>query len=142
MEAAPVGGFTGLGRSPFRMIRSFFCFGSGTGTEDSECKDRRAIIQRIFIGGLHERSQIHDADSVADMLNHAEIMGDEQISQAVFLLKILRGSAPAIGWKHPARTQARRQQLDSDARTALWQCRSAPLTAAELMSKTLGMETV
>ena len=37
---------------------------------------------------LHDGAQIHDAQTVADMLDHAQVVGDEQIGEVEFVLQI------------------------------------------------------
>ena len=44
--------------------------------------------QALRRAGLHQLPQIHDTDIVGDMLHHAQIVGDEEIGQLLFLLKI------------------------------------------------------
>ena len=41
------------------------------------------------VGQLHQLAQVHDADAVGDVLDHAQVMGDEQVGQAHFLLQVL-----------------------------------------------------
>ena len=39
---------------------------------------------------LHDPTQIHNGDAVGDVLYHREVMGDEQIGQALLLLQLLQ----------------------------------------------------
>ena len=45
--------------------------------------------QLVAVGQLHQLAQVHDADAVGDVLDHAQVMGDEQVGQAHFLLQVL-----------------------------------------------------
>ena len=46
--------------------------------------------QLVAVGQLHHLAQIHDADAVGDMLDNAQVMGDEQVGQTHLLLQILK----------------------------------------------------
>lgn len=48
---------------------------------------KRIAVQPVFIGQLHHFSQIHDADSVADMADNTQIMRNKQIGQVEFILQ-------------------------------------------------------
>ena len=41
------------------------------------------------VGQFHQLAQVHDADAVGDMLDHAQVMGDEQVGQAHLGLQVL-----------------------------------------------------
>ena len=40
------------------------------------------------IGGLHQLAQIHDAHPVGDVLDHGQVVGDEEIGQAQLILEL------------------------------------------------------
>ena len=46
--------------------------------------------QLVAVGQLHHLAQIHHADAVRDVLDHGQVMGDEQIGQALFFLQVLK----------------------------------------------------
>ena len=50
---------------------------------------KRIPIQFCLVRHLHHMAQVHDRDPVADVADHAEIMGDKQIRQAMLFLKLL-----------------------------------------------------
>ena len=41
------------------------------------------------VGQLHQLAQVHNADAVGNVLDNAQVMGDEQIGQAHLLLQVL-----------------------------------------------------
>ena len=47
------------------------------------------IIKLILGGNLHDPAQIHDRDTVRHILDHAQVMGNEQVGQLFGLLQIL-----------------------------------------------------
>ena len=46
--------------------------------------------QLIAVGKFHHSAKVHNADTVGNMLNNGQIMGNEQISQIHALLQILK----------------------------------------------------
>ena len=46
-------------------------------------------VQLIRLSQLHDSAKIHDCDSVADILHHAQIVGDEDIGQIALFLQFL-----------------------------------------------------
>ena len=48
----------------------------------------RILVQIFLICLLHEIAQIHNADPVADVLDYAQIVGNENVGQVVFLLQL------------------------------------------------------
>ena len=48
----------------------------------------RPLIQILFVGQLHHMAQIHDHDPVGNMFDDAQIMGNENVRHAHFLLQI------------------------------------------------------
>ncbi|MNW05194.1 hypothetical protein D3C71_2014030 [compost metagenome] len=42
----------------------------------------RIGVQLFALGQLDHFAQVHNGDTVADMLNHGEVMSDEQVSQS------------------------------------------------------------
>lgn len=49
---------------------------------------RRLLVELSLLGNLYDLSQVHDHNAVADVLYHREIMRDEEVSYAVFLLDL------------------------------------------------------
>ena len=39
--------------------------------------------QLVAVGQLHQLAQVHDADAVGDVLDHAQVMGDEQVEMCI-----------------------------------------------------------
>ena len=50
----------------------------------------RIVEQLIRLGQLDDLAEIHHRDTMAEMAHHAQIMGDEQISQIELLSQILQ----------------------------------------------------
>ena len=48
----------------------------------------RVCEQRVLAGNFDNAPQIHHRDAVADVLDHAEIMADEQVGEAELLLQV------------------------------------------------------
>ena len=47
------------------------------------------IVEKLVLGSnLHDLSQVHDDDPIADMSNDSEIMGYEKIGEIIFFLDI------------------------------------------------------
>ena len=84
-SGSPTGGFTGLGTSPRRMTRLRRSSGSGIGIADISacvygccgCRNRSRAV-----GQLGDPAQVHDRDPVADVLDDAHVVGDEQVASA------------------------------------------------------------
>ncbi len=83
----PGGGLTGLGTSPLRMTRLRFRSATGSGhrappTAAPACTGgparRRADVRRPDLDDLAE---VHDRHPVADVLDHRQVVGDEQVGQ-------------------------------------------------------------
>jgi hypothetical protein len=49
---------------------------------------QRAAEQRGPVGQLDDAAEVHHRDAVADVLNHREVMGDEQVGEPVLLLQV------------------------------------------------------
>ncbi len=49
----------------------------------------RALVEVDPVGQLDDLAEVHDRDPVADVLDHAHVVGDEQIGQAKFGLELL-----------------------------------------------------
>src|SRR5581483_9223597 len=47
-------------------------------------------VERAAWGGLDNAAEIHHGDAAADVLDDREVVGDEQIGDAEFLLQILQ----------------------------------------------------
>ena len=88
----PVGGLTGLGTSPFRMTRWRRSSGSGIGIADiSACGVRVLLLaeQLAPVGELGDAAEVHHRDPVADVLDDAHVVGDEDVGQAELALELL-----------------------------------------------------
>jgi len=48
------------------------------------------FVKLVAFCQLNNDAQIHDRHSVTDMTNHAQIMGDEQVSQSEFILQVFQ----------------------------------------------------
>ena len=46
-----------------------------------------SAIDLARLGHLDERAEVHDRDPVADVLDHAHVVGDEQVGQAELALE-------------------------------------------------------
>ena len=87
----PEGGFTGLGTSPVRMIRFRRSVGSGSGIAlISACVYgwRGSRYMPLAVGELGDAAQVHHRDAVADVLDHAQVVGDEEVGQAQLALEL------------------------------------------------------
>ena len=84
-KAQPGGGSSGLGASPARMMRWRRRSGSGSGNRRDQRLGigmGRSGVERRGLGRLDDPAEIHDRDAVADMLDHRQIVGDEDIGEA------------------------------------------------------------
>lgn len=88
----PSGGFAGDGIDPSSTIRFIFASGSGIGN----CREQgfRVRMQRITENilcrsVLYQIAQIHNAYGIRNIFDYRQVMGDEQIGQAVFFLQLL-----------------------------------------------------
>ena len=87
----PGGGSAGLGTSPGNRIRFDFWSGSVRGTAD---KQRLCVrvhgIEEKFIGlsELNDLAQVHDGHPVADVFDDGEVVRDEKVGEAEFLLQV------------------------------------------------------
>ena len=50
---------------------------------------RRLLVERVARGDLAELAEVHHRDAVADVLDHGEVVGDEDQRQAVLGLEVL-----------------------------------------------------
>jgi hypothetical protein len=50
----------------------------------------RAVEQSSPGGGLHDLSEVHDCHPVAHVLDHAQVMSDEEIREPATLLQVLK----------------------------------------------------
>ena len=49
----------------------------------------QGVGEELLRGGqLHHVAQVHDADAVADILHHAQVVGDEEVGQVLLLLQV------------------------------------------------------
>ena len=46
------------------------------------------LIEFPICGQLHDASQIHDGHPVADMLHHAQVVGDEEVGEVHLFLEL------------------------------------------------------
>ena len=88
----PGGGLIGLGTSPVRITRLRPRMPDlGIGTADSERLGvgmQRHLEQALLVGHLDDAAEIHDGDAVADVLDHGEVVGDEQVGELELLLQV------------------------------------------------------
>src|SRR5262245_28141192 len=47
-------------------------------------------VDRITLGNLDDLAEVHDRHSMADVLDHPEIMGNEKVGEVHFLLQFLQ----------------------------------------------------
>ena len=88
----PEGGLAGDGMSPFRTRRFLRIRGFGFGIADRSATVygwRGFGVQLVDVGQLDHPAQVHDPDPVADVLDHGEVVGDEQVGQAELLLEVV-----------------------------------------------------
>ena len=50
----------------------------------------RALEQRVAVRGLDDRAQVHHRDPVADVPDHRQVVGDEQVRQPEVVLQLLQ----------------------------------------------------
>ena len=91
-NGSPDGGLIGLGTSPVRITRLRPCA--------PRLRDRHRRQQRLgvgvqrhleqarLVGHLDDAAEIHDRDPVADVLDHRQIVRDEQVGQLELVLQI------------------------------------------------------
>ena len=74
------------------MIRLRRSSGSGIGIADMQ-RLGVGVLGRLeqlaAVGQLGHLAQVHDRDPVADVLDHAHVVGDEQVRQAELALELL-----------------------------------------------------
>jgi hypothetical protein len=46
----------------------------------------RSLEEFLPVGDLHDAAQVHHRNSICQMLNHCQVMTDEQITQPLLLL--------------------------------------------------------
>ena len=49
------------------------------------------LVQVARIRGLHDPAEVHDGDPRAEVFDHGEVVGDEQVREAELLLQVLAG---------------------------------------------------
>ena len=49
---------------------------------------QRHLEQRLLVGELDDAAEIHHRDAMADVLDHGEVVGDEQVGEFQFLLQV------------------------------------------------------
>jgi hypothetical protein len=47
-------------------------------------------VKGIGFCGFHNFPQVHDSDTIADVLDHAERMGDKEIGETKLVLKVFK----------------------------------------------------
>jgi hypothetical protein len=88
----PGGGEDGLGTSPCSTTRIGRASGSATGTADSSARVYGClgvVDDGAGVTELDDAAEIHDRDAVADVLDHAEVVGNEEVGQAEAVLQVL-----------------------------------------------------
>ena len=95
LKLQPCGGLAGLGKSPSKKNALPLLLDKRIGHR--HCREQRLGIgmqrvgvQRIAVGQLHDLSQVHHRHTIADMAHHAQVVGDEDISQAQFFLQVFQ----------------------------------------------------
>ena len=88
----PVGGLTGDGTSPLRITRWRRSVGSGTGMADMSawvygCS--RLAEELAPVGQLGDPAEVHHRHPVADVLDDAHVVGDEDVGQPELALELL-----------------------------------------------------
>ena len=90
---------------------------------------QRMPVYVVRPSGFHHVSQIHDADPVADMFHHAQVMGNKQVADSLPLLDILE----KIDHLRLDRHIQRRDRLVADDKIRLQRqrpCNADPLSLA------------
>ena len=93
MEAASAWGMEGTGHITLedQPIAFHLRIGNGDGRHKRlRIRMLGVAIQLIPVGQFNHFAQIHHGHTIGDMLHHAEVVGDEKIRQAKFLLQILQ----------------------------------------------------
>jgi hypothetical protein len=64
--------------------------GDGDRRQQSPCVGMLCIlIDRIALGDLDDLAEIHDGDSMADVLDHPQVVGNEKVGQVHLFLQLL-----------------------------------------------------
>ena len=93
MEIAAAGRVGGIGDLATEDNLIFFEAGIGLGHSRQERLGIRMLgvkIERFGIGEFNDFADIHDGDAVGDVLNDAEVVRDEEISQFQLFLQVLQ----------------------------------------------------
>src|SRR5579885_774252 len=64
--------------------------GRDGGEQRARVRMMRAQVDRLAVGKLHDLAEIHDRDAAADVLDHAQVVRDEQVGQVEPLLEVLQ----------------------------------------------------
>ena len=92
---------------------------------------KRAQVNFISVRQFHNLAQIHDRYSIADMPNHAQVVGDEQISQTQLLSCNSSNRLTTCAWMETSREEIGsshiiRSGLTARARAMPMRCRCPP----------------
>ena len=91
----PGGGRRGSGISPGRTIRSRPRWTPGSGMGDAGQQRLGVGVDRSLVDvgrrrHLHQLAGVHDGHPVRDVAHHRQVVGDEQVGQAVLVLQVLQ----------------------------------------------------
>ena len=51
---------------------------------------RRVLVKLVAVGELDQLAQVHDGDPLAEMADHAQVVGDEEVGQAELVAQVLQ----------------------------------------------------
>lgn len=88
-KGQPLGGFTAEGTSPSstpEVSRAVPDCRAGNRIEQGAGIGVQGLVKEGMAGGeLTEVAQIHDHDTVAEVLDHAQVVGDEEVGQTLLI---------------------------------------------------------
>ena len=91
MKKAPAGQIDGAGdlaHGLHRFHQRFLSDGWHSREKQAGIRVNRIVEQCVFVPHLHNGAQIHNSQPVADIFYNREVMRDEQIGKAEFVLQI------------------------------------------------------
>ena len=95
VEVAPAGRIRWVGNLSRKDDAVHLGFGVGLGHRRQQglgvrCKGASGCEQLVGLGQLHHLSDVHNSDPIRDVLDDAEIVGDEQIGEIELRLQVLQ----------------------------------------------------
>src|SRR6185436_12788171 len=90
-EAAPGGGVDGIGRIARQRRLERTPRGVHGGHGRQQCPRVRVLrlaIERLDVADLHDLAEVHHHDAVADVADHIEVVGDEDVGEVESILQI------------------------------------------------------